>query len=115
MTEDEICKELMIWARLNMKRYSCLELFHHIDNEGKRAPWKAKDKGILAGLPDYHLPEPIGGYKGFWLEIKGTDKKPTQKQRDRMVQLRDHGHWADWTDKLQAAINWLHWYVQGAR
>ena len=114
MIEIDICKHIMHWVRLNMLRYPCLELFHHIPNEGKRAPWKVQAIGILRGLPDYHLPEPCHGYKSFWLEIKTTGKKPMAHQTARMEQLREQGHWANWTDDLQTAINWLHWYVRGA-
>jgi hypothetical protein len=102
----------MQWVRYNTGRYPCLELFHHVYNEGKRAPWKAKELGILSGLPDYHLPVEIGLACGFWLEIKDTGKKPTKKQLKIMRLLEDFGNRVCWTDNLDKAIEHVETYCK---
>jgi hypothetical protein len=108
----------MDWVRIiGVKKYPCLELFHHVYNEGKRAPWKAKDLGILSGLPDYHLPvqtdrrfPPL--YAGFWIEIKDTKKKPTKKQADIMSKLSDYDNYVCWSDNLDGAVQYVEKYCR---
>jgi hypothetical protein len=116
MTEHEICKHLMEWVELHKKKYPCLELFHHIPNEGKRAPWKAQQMGIIAGIPDYHLPVRATGidsilYAGFYLEIKKHGGKPSKKQEYMMEKLEQAGHCVAWADNLSDAIYYLKGYV----
>ncbi len=110
MTEREICRELIKWRDLNIYRYPCLKLFHHVPNEGKRKPWVAKSMGILAGLPDYHMPVKSLLHIGFWLEIKAKGKKPTDKQIAMMESLSEQGHYVTWEDNLSDAIEITEWY-----
>ncbi len=110
--EHWICKEFVEWARLNMRRYPCLALLYHTPNEGKRNPNIALELGIRAGVPDYHMPVRNRYYQGFWLELKAQNKKPTKHQLWWMEQLRAEGHWANWTDDLQQAIQWAESYCR---
>ena len=114
MTEHEMAVELMKWARYHMKKYPFLELFHHVANEGKRNPRIAKSEGMLAGLPDYHLPVATddGLYSGFWLELKAPSKRPPVKQLRMIELLSDYGNYASWTDNLQDAISTIEWYCK---
>ncbi len=115
MTEREICKQLIKWRDLNIYRYPCLKLFHHVPNEGKRKPWVSKSMGILAGLPDYHMPVGDGNYIGFWIEIKAKGKKPTDKQNTIMEALSEQDHYVVWKDNLSDAIKDLEWYCKQVR
>ena len=115
MTEHDICKELIKWRDLNVYRYPCLKLLYHVANEGKRDMRKAKELGMLAGLPDYHMPVATTNtyeFIGFWLEIKAPGKKPTEKQLAIIQALRYEGHYANWVDNLQAAIDETEKYCQ---
>jgi len=77
---------------------------------------------MLAGLPDYHMPVATSSardcysdgwhYYGFWLEIKAHGKKPTKNQFACLAELREQGQFAEWTDKLQAAIILTEKYCQ---
>ena len=102
MTEHEIATELIIWKDRHLKKYSFLETFFHIRNEGK--PGKHSSEGILSGLPDYCLPVPRGRYNGFFLELKRHGKTPEKRQREVMDMLRSYGHSVWWADSLQKAI-----------
>jgi hypothetical protein len=110
MTEHEIAVELVRWIGYHIKKWPWLELFHHVRNEGK--PGKHNSEGILAGIPDYHLPVARGGYCGFWLELKSHRKKPTKKQREMMKKLRAWGNYTCWTDNLQTAIRYVEEYCR---
>jgi hypothetical protein len=112
MKEHDIAKELMRWAGYNIKRYPCLELLHHVANEGKRDPRKVKESGVLPGLPDYHLPVPAAKYCGFWLELKAPGKKPTKQQDSVMKRLSRWSNFVCWTDNLTQSIFYLEWYVK---
>jgi hypothetical protein len=115
--EDKMCAEYIRWRNLNMKRWPCLELLHHIPNEGKRKPWVAKRMGILAGLPDYHMPVAASDfgtcdYTGFWLEMKAPKKKPTKTQLITIDKLITADNYVNWTDNLQQAIDWTAEYCR---
>ncbi len=108
----------MQWVRLHRPRiYPCLMLFHHVHNEGKRNPKIAHEIGILAGLPDYHLPvcavDPANRYyNGLWLEIKDRGKEPTKKQLEVMQRLRKYDNFVDWTDNIDQAIDIVKTYCE---
>ena len=112
MNEHQIAVELMRWAGYNVKRYPCLEVLHHVANEGKRDPKKTKGEGLLAGLPDYHMPVAGAGYCGFWLELKAKGKKPTKQQESVMRRLSRWDNFVAWTDDLAKAIFYLEWYCK---
>lgn len=112
MKEHQIAAELMKWAGYNVRRYPCLELLHHVANEGKRDARKTAREGLLAGLPDYHLPVPADKYCGFWLELKAKGKRPTKKQDKVMATLKRWGNFVCWTDTLQHSIFYLEWYAK---
>jgi len=126
MKELDLAKELIRWRDLNVHRYPCLRLLYHIPNEGKRAKWVSKAVGIVAGMPDYCLPIPVEqlrtrpgaapeDYAGFYLELKAPGQKPTVKQSDTMMLLRQYRHFVTWTDSLQVAIDTLEWYCKGVK
>lgn len=89
-----------------------------IPNGGKRSKVEAsimKGEGVLAGMPDTHLPVAAGFCIGFWVEFKVGDNKPSKDQNERIDDLVALGHhvavvWDDWTLAWQQ----LHKYLAGA-
>ncbi|MCP4604516.1 MAG: hypothetical protein GY847_29010 [Proteobacteria bacterium] len=112
MTENDIAKELIKWRNYHMKKYPCLELLHHIFNEGRRNPSTARAVGILGGLPDYHMPVATTYYNSFWMELKAPKKKPTKKQFDVMIKLRNYKNYVTWVDNVGDAIELTEQYCQ---
>jgi len=56
----------------------------HIPNGGKRNVREAarlKKQGVRAGVSDYLLAYPCGGYHGLWIELKAGRGKPTKPQK----------------------------------
>lgn len=111
--EDQMTETIIKWVRAHAVIYPELELFHHIPNEGKRKPWISKRMGILAGIPDFHLPIARYGYLGFWLELKAPRKKPTKQQTKILKLLTDYGNCAKWADSVETAIELIMWYIRG--
>lgn len=77
---------LMQWAKLQSKRYPGLELLHAIPNGGARnavTGAKLKAEGVKPGVPDLHLPVPLHGRPGLYLELKrkaGSAVTPAQRE-----------------------------------
>lgn len=112
--EHYMCKQLVETVRLNEKRFPCLEWFHHVSNEGKRAPWMSKDLGIKKGVSDYHCPVPTYTHRGLYLEIKKPGDKPTLEQRRWLRDMAILGYETHWTDNLQTAFNIVLAYAKRA-
>lgn len=114
MKESQMCAEIMQWARLNERRWPCLQWLRHWPNEGKRNPWEAKKIGIMAGPSDYFLPVPTDRYHGLWLEVKTKGKKPTEAQARWLVGMQELGYMAEYVDDLQSAFFILETYCREA-
>lgn len=77
---------LMQWARIQAKRYPGLDLLHAIPNGGARnaiTGAKLKAEGVKPGVPDLHLPVPLHGRPGLYLELKrkaGSAVTPAQRE-----------------------------------
>lgn len=64
---------LFIWAELEKITYPCLELMHHIPNEGKRSRAtgrRMQAAGLKKGFPDICLPVACGRYHSLYIELK---------------------------------------------
>lgn len=93
-----------------------LALAHAPKNDFKRtgnakrdfAHWAyLKAEGVVAGVPDIHIPLAGALGKSFWLELKAPGNYPTDEQEKFMEMLEGQGHFADWTDSAEKAIEWL--------
>lgn len=112
-TEAAMMKHVTDWVAWHRRTFPCLRLFYHVANEGKRHPARAKAEGILAGLPDFHLPVPCRDFCGLWIELKAPGKKPTKVQTETMDLLRQYGHLVYWTDDEHAAVEIIETYCRG--
>ena len=68
-----------------------------IPNGGKRDPKEAarlKREGVLAGIPDVMVAEPVGGYHGLFIEMKRAEGGSTSpKQKQRIAELQQRGYY----------------------
>ena len=83
-SEDDEQEVVIRWARLSSNAWPGLKLLHHIPNGGSRnqkEALKLKKMGVLAGVPDLHLPVACAGYNGLYIEMQTADclasKKPS--------------------------------------
>ena len=95
-SEDQEQEAVIEWARLSQGRYPELKLLHHIPNEGKRSLQTAgrlKSLGMLAGVPDLHLPVPRGAYCGLFIEMKYDKGIVTTEQKDYLIRAAEEGNY----------------------
>jgi hypothetical protein len=93
----------MRWVRLQYGRWPVLRLLHHIPNgglRGKAAAGKLKAEGTKAGVPDYFLPHPRGGYHGLYIELKAPGGRPTPEQREFLSAAAEQGY------RAEVAVGW---------
>ena len=77
-TEANYQQQVIEWARMASRsaKYPMLDMLHCSLNGVKLSALqaaKAKQQGMLSGVPDLFLPVPIGGYHGLFIEMK-SDK-----------------------------------------
>jgi len=93
--EHEIQKHFIKWVRLNQIRIKELQLLYAIPNGGHRhikVAKKMKSEGQLAGVPDLHLPVPMGGYASLYLETKTPTGRQTSNQKSFAALLEACGN-----------------------
>lgn len=87
-TENEIQMDFVRWFR---RRYPDV-LIHSIPNEGERSKGlgvRMKAMGMVAGIPDTHIPG--WGARGFWIELKAPGGTLSDVQRETQAKLRSAG------------------------
>jgi len=105
--EHQQCRALVQWAQL--KGW----LLIHLANEGRRAPWIAKEISIVKGASDYFIPYPRNGMGGAWLEMKSKGRKPSRAQVVFLELMRRNGYAAQWFDDWKKAADWIEEYING--
>ena len=83
LTEYEIQKAIISWVRRHPD--DRLKLLYACPNESRRSPShfaKRRAEGMLAGVPDLHLPCPSQGYPGLFIEVKTPEGKLSKEQRE---------------------------------
>lgn len=76
-------------------KYPELMLLYAIPNGGarsKRTAGRMKAQGVLASVPDVHLPVMRGPFASLYVELKVPGETPTEGQRDMHDTLRQHHH-----------------------
>ncbi len=87
--------KLIKWKDENIKYYPHLAALYATPNGGKRhlgTARKMKAEGATAGVLDIHLPVPIGGFSGLWIEMKYMYNKMSDEQREWADLMRWVGH-----------------------
>ena len=93
--EHQHQKALVAWAGYAAAADPRLRLLYAVPNAAKRGPAVAgrmKAEGLRAGVPDLHLPIPIGKWAGLWIEMKAGKNKPTAEQDYWLESLTEYGH-----------------------
>lgn len=108
--EDGEGMALMAWAAVTRwRKMSVAELLIHIPNGGKRNRREAarlRRMGVRAGIPDYFLHLPRGGWCGLWIELKRPKTPgvrvypPTDAQDGQLVHLAGCGY------RTEVAYGW---------
>ena len=83
------------WNQLNEKKYPLLKWMFHCPNGGGRSKAEGgilKAMGVKPGVPDFMLPFETIQYKGLAIELKATDGKLTDQQREWLQQA----HSSNW-------------------
>ena len=83
------------WARDNEKTYPFLWMLHSSLNGvklSKMQAGKAKQQGMLSGVPDLFLPVPKNGYHGLFIEMKYGSNKVTEKQEKFLQNAANVGY-----------------------
>ncbi len=91
--EDQICCQFM--ANVRSVFPSVEPLIYHVANGGRRNKAEAakfKRMGVKAGVPDYCLALPKGGYHGLYLEVKTERGVATKEQRAFIEAARAQGY-----------------------
>ena len=98
---------LMRWAMYETGKWPALNLLYHIPNGGLRSKataGKMKAVGQKKGVPDLHLPVPMGKYHGLYIELKRrSGSTPTQDQADWLKALDRRGYCVCWCRGWEAA------------
>jgi hypothetical protein len=93
--EHELQAELMRWAKRYEDNYPELWLLHAIPNGGKRNvkdAVKLKREGVKAGVPDLFMPVARMEYHGLYIEMKNTEGRLTERQREWQERLKKQNY-----------------------
>lgn len=96
-TEHEEQREFVMWVRQNTPH-----LIYAIPNGGSRSGregMRLKCEGVLAGMPDLHVP----GLR-LWVEMKRRNGKARESQKKIHERLRAIGDVVEVCDSREAAI-----------
>ena len=113
-SEHKEQRKVFDWAKDNEHLYPELAALFAIPNGGKRFKKTAailKAEGAKAGVNDIHLPCPIGGYCGLWVEMKYGYNNPTQEQKEWMDLMRWLGHRVEVCYSAEQAIDVILDYI----
>jgi hypothetical protein len=116
VSEHDIQKSCINWFRLKYPKY----LIYAIPNGGQRnkiVAAKLKAEGVLAGIPDLHIPVSKQGFHGLYIEMKAGKNKPSDNQITVMQKLNNEGFRCEvcWTvDQFRLVVdNYFNNYAPG--
>lgn len=117
--EREHCEQVALfeWAALAAKTRPALHMLYAIPNGGHRSKataGKLRAEGVKAGVPDIHLPVPVGRNCGLWIEMKAGRNGVTPEQSDWIDALSAVGHACYVAYSWQAARDLILAYLDGA-
>lgn len=113
-SEDTEQIAVMQWARMSSGRWPALSLLHHIPNGGSRNTKEAarlKSMGVLAGVPDLHLPVAKAGYNGLYIEMKYGDGRLQESQKSFLVKVAEQNYYCAVCYSAEDAIMVLEDYM----
>lgn len=119
LSESDLQRALITWAKTQVKYYPCLLWMHAIPNGSKRDSREAmrlKSEGVKAGILDLHLPVARGGYHGAMLELKtpqGKCKAPSVEQAAYLKFLNEQGYATIVSNSFDELKTFLIDYLEG--
>lgn len=95
-SEDTEQMGVIAWCSWKRQQYPELALLHHCPNGGRRNKAEAvklKQMGVVAGVPDLHLPVPKGIYNGLYIEMKHGEGRLEKEQRTFLKAAAGYGNY----------------------
>jgi len=126
ITESEHIEQrnLFLWAKdcVNLNIYPELEMMFAIPNVsygGGKANLirgaKLKAEGRKSGVPDIFLPVARRSYNGLFIEMKASDGRVSDNQKDWINKLQGQGYLAEVCIGCQQAEELIEWYLNEDR
>lgn len=116
-TEHQEQCRVFEWARSNSTKHPELALLHASLNGVKLSPGsakKAKDAGMLSGIPDIFLPIPKNGKHGLFIELKRKNGGVTSENQKKILAILNQlGYDACVCKGAEEAINKIKEYLGG--
>ena len=113
-TENEIQAAFFRWVDLTANRHPSLRLVYAVPNGSHKSPAARglfQRTGLRPGVPDIHVPIPMGRHCGLWLEMKAKRGQLSEAQKGWIERLELVGHRVEvvrsWTDAANAVIDYL--------
>lgn len=113
-SEDTEQAAVISWAQWQQNRNPELKLLYHCPNGGSRNKAEAaklKQMGVLAGVPDLHLPVPKGIYSGLYIEMKYGEGRLEKTQREFLTAAAGYGCYAVCCYGAEEAIGIIREYL----
>lgn len=114
-SEDTEQINVVSWASWQRNLHPELALLHHCPNGGSRnraEAVKLKQMGVVAGIPDLHLPVKKGNYIGLYIEMKYNKGRLEESQKTMLKALAAAGHYCVVCYGAEEAINILKEYCE---
>lgn len=113
-SEDAEQINVIQWAQYQIPHHPELKLLHHCPNGGSRNKAEAvklKQMGVMAGVPDLHLPVPKGVYSGLYIEMKYGSGRLEKSQREFLNEAMKYGNYCAVCYGAEEAINIIEQYI----
>lgn len=113
-SEDTEQINVIAWCIWQRQQHPELALLHHCPNGGSRNKAEAvklKQMGVVAGVPDLHLPVPKGIYTGLYIEMKYGEGRLEKSQRAFLKAAAEYGNYCVVCYGAEEAIGIIKDYV----
>jgi hypothetical protein len=103
------------WCKMQNGNYRDAKTIFAIPNGGHRdirVAVKLKSEGVMSGVPDLFLPEPVG-YHGLFVEMKSEKGTLSESQKDEKTILEDRGYKVVVCYSAEEAIEAVKEYLDG--
>jgi hypothetical protein len=110
--EDEIQKACVKWFAHQYPR----KIMYHCPNGGHRSKAEAgifKALGVVPGVPDLFIPEPVGPWHGMYVELKSGDNKVTPAQEKMLRELSLRGYFCSVCRDIDSFMRVVNSYLAG--
>ena len=114
-SEHKEQRKVFKWKDDNIHLYPVIAALYAVPNGAPKssriAASNMKKEGQVTGVSDIHLPCPIGGFAGLWIEMKYGYSYPRKEQREWMDLMRWIGHRVEVCYSAEQAIDVILDYI----